>query len=106
MRRSAPRPLSLALEGVVRRASPATLLARVQERWPSVAGERVARQTEPVSERGGVVTVACESAVWAQELELLSGDLLERLDAALGGRAGGRVVRRLRFVTRSGLGGL
>ena len=104
MRRSAPRPLSLALERVVRRAAPATPLARVQERWAAVAGERVAREAEPVSERDGVVTVACGSAVWAQELELLSSELLERLDGALGRQDGARLVRRLRFVTRSASG--
>jgi predicted nucleic acid-binding Zn ribbon protein len=49
----------------------------------------VAAASEPVSERERVVTVACESAVWAQELELLKGDLERRLDA------------RLRFVVRS-----
>ena len=38
----------------------------------------------PVSERDGVVTVACESGVWAQELELLGPDLLTRLETALG----------------------
>jgi predicted nucleic acid-binding Zn ribbon protein len=58
----------------------------------------------PVSERDGVVTVACESAVWAQELELLGPDLLTRFGAALANEprppAGGS-VRKLRFVVGS-----
>jgi predicted nucleic acid-binding Zn ribbon protein len=94
----------VALDRVAHRAAPATPLARVQERWAAVAGERVAREAEPVSERDGVVTVACASAVWAQELELLSSELLERLDAALGRQNGGPLVRRLRFLTRSPAG--
>ena len=43
----------------------------------AVAGERFARAAEPVSERDGVVTVACESAVWAQELDLMSERVVE-----------------------------
>jgi predicted nucleic acid-binding Zn ribbon protein len=50
---------------------------------------------QPVSERDGVVTVACESAVWAQELELLAPDLLDKLRAALPDRR----VGLLRFKT-------
>jgi predicted nucleic acid-binding Zn ribbon protein len=49
-----------------------------------VAGEGVAREASPVAERDGLVTVACRSATWAQELDLLQSDLLERLNAALG----------------------
>lgn len=101
VRRLAPRALSVALEGVVRGAEPATALARVQAVWPEVAGAGLAAAAAPVSERAGVVTVACESAVWAQELELLAPDLLTRLGDALAGSGGGS-VRKLRFVIGSG----
>src|SRR5215210_575767 len=97
MRRLAPRPLSNALEGVVREAAPATLLARVQGAWAEVAGPGVAAAATPVSERDGVVTVACESGVWAQELELLAPDLLTDLET----RLGGRFATKLRFVVGS-----
>ena len=88
MRRRAPRPLSLALDGVVGRSEPATVLGRAQGAWTEVAGPGLARFAEPVSERDGVLTVACESAAWAQELELLGPDLLTRLNEALGGSGG------------------
>ena len=71
MRRRGPRPVGLALDALTDAIAPATLLAEVQRVWPQAAGERFARAAEPVSERDGVVTVACESAVWAQELDLL-----------------------------------
>jgi predicted nucleic acid-binding Zn ribbon protein len=77
--------------------APATLLAQVQAAWKEVAGERLAVAAAPVSERDGVVTVACESGVWAQELDLLAPDLLARLEAALGARS----VTKLRFVSGS-----
>ena len=100
MRRLAPRPLSLALEGVVERSEPATLLARAQGAWRDAAGPALAPFAEPVSERDGVLTVACESGVWAHELELLGPDLLTRLNAALDGPREG-VLTRLRFVVGS-----
>ena len=98
MRRLAPRPLSAALEGVVPAVAPDTLLARVQGAWKGVAGPLLANAAAPVSERDGVVTVACESGVWAQELELLAPDLLGGLEATLGARS----VTKLRFVVGSG----
>jgi hypothetical protein len=48
--------------------------------------------------------VACESAVWAQELELLGPDLLTRFGDALAGesgRPGAGSVKKLRFVVGS-----
>jgi predicted nucleic acid-binding Zn ribbon protein len=84
--------VSFALDSVTAAIAPATLLAEVQRVWPQVAGERFARAADPVSERDGVVTVACESAVWAQELDLLSERVIEGLNEALGRPA----VRRLR----------
>jgi predicted nucleic acid-binding Zn ribbon protein len=101
MRRLAPRPLALALERAVEVAEPASLLARAQGAWAKAVGPGLAARSGPVSERDGVVTVACESAVWAHELELLGTDLLTRLNAALGA-ANGPAVTRLRFVVRSG----
>jgi predicted nucleic acid-binding Zn ribbon protein len=104
VRRLAPRALSLALEGVVQGAQPTTLLARVQAVWSDVAGPGLAASAAPVSERDGVVTVACESAVWAQELELLGPDLLTRFGDALASKPGAPAtasVKKLRFVVGS-----
>jgi predicted nucleic acid-binding Zn ribbon protein len=98
MRRLAPRPLGRALDAALPRARPAGLLAEVQSVWPDVAGTALAGAASPVSERAGTVTVECESAVWAQELELLGADLARRLDEVV---SGGR-VERLRFIVGSG----
>ena len=72
------------------RPQPATLLAAVQgvlARGARRADRRARR--DPVRERDGVVTVACRAATWAQELDLLQDELLERLNEALGEPAGG-----------------
>ena len=100
MRRLAPRPLRAALDEAVSRAAPAGLLARVQAVWPEVAGEVVAAESEPVSEREGTLTFACRSASWAHELELLGADLRGRLNARLEGSHGEGPVTRLRFAVR------
>ena len=97
-RRTAPRPLAAALAGIAREAAPAGVLARVQAGWAELAGPAVAAEAEPVSERGGTVTISCRSAVWAQELELLSTDLVERLNGSLGTPSEPRPVVALRFV--------
>ena len=95
MRRRAPRSVSLALADLTAELAPATTLARVQAAWRDVAGPAVGVEAQPVSERGGTVTIACRSSVWAQELGLMSPDLLEGLNAALSDGAG---VTALRFV--------
>ena len=78
-----PRRIGEALAGVQRRAAPQTPLAAVQLAWAEAVGERIAGVAEPVSERAGKVTVACSSAVWAQELDLMQGDILHRLAEAM-----------------------
>ena len=100
MRRLAPRPLRAALDGALPAAAPAGLLPRVQAVWPEVVGPAVATEAEPASERAGVVTVACRAAVWAQELELLGGDLAGRLNARLAEPGEDPPVGALRFVVR------
>lgn len=93
-RRGAPRSLGDAIRRSRSEAEPATLLAAVQGAWRSALGERVASEARPVREREGVVTVSCRAATWAQELDLLQRELLERLNAAIEPRR----VEGLRFV--------
>jgi len=83
MGRRVPRPISSALREAIEPLAPATPLAAVQSAWPAAVGEAIAAQATPVSERDGVVTVACSSATWAQELDLLASETLERLRSEL-----------------------
>ena len=97
MRRKGPRPVSFALEDLADTLEPPTLLAAVQRAWPGASGS-FATVSEPVAERDGVVTVACNSAVLSHELDLMSELVVAQLNAALGRAA----VRRLRTrATRS-----
>jgi predicted nucleic acid-binding Zn ribbon protein len=83
--RSAPRPVSLALQELTGVLAPASTLARVQELWEDAAGAAAAAHARPAHERDGVLTVICDEAVWAQELTLMGDRLLARLNAALAG---------------------
>jgi predicted nucleic acid-binding Zn ribbon protein len=97
-RRRAPRLVGAAVSAALEGAEPATLLAAVQSAWAGAVGEAIAREATPVSERAGVVTVACRSATWAQELDLLGGRILEQVRDQL---PSGAPLRGLRF-TASG----
>ncbi len=59
----------------------------MQAAWAEVVGEQIAAVASPVSERGGEVLIGCSDSVWAQELDLMQGQLLERLRERLGDRA-------------------
>lgn len=92
MRRVAPRPAGAAIALLADHLAPRTLLADVQRVWAAAVGDVVAAAAEPTAEREGVLTVACSSAVWAQELDLMARELVERLNAELGAES----VRALR----------
>jgi predicted nucleic acid-binding Zn ribbon protein len=87
VRRPAPRPLAAALDGLNARIAPATVLARVQERWASAVGPALAARATPSAERDGVLTVLCDGSVWAQELELMAPQIIAGVNEALGEQA-------------------
>ncbi len=74
--------------------APETLLAEVQRVWPSVVGEAIAAEAQPSGDRGGSITISCSASVWAQELDLMSAQIIPRLNARLSRGS----VQRLRCV--------
>lgn len=102
--RHGPRRLGEAIGEVRAQSAPATLLAAVQSVWPAVTGAAVAAEAEPVGEREGVITVACRSATWAQELDLMGPELLERLNGALGEDTSGLSSRGATRASEAGHG--
>lgn len=92
-RRRAPRPAANALRAALNRAAPKTPLATLQATWTEAVGEQIAAISNPVSERDGEVLVSCADSVWAQELDLMQDQLLQRLEDRLGEQA----PRSLRF---------
>jgi predicted nucleic acid-binding Zn ribbon protein len=96
-RRRAPRPAADAFKAALQRVAPQTPLGAVQSAWSAAVGEQLAAVTAPVSERDGTLTVECADAVWAQELDLMQGTLLERLRE----QVGEQVPSALRFRVNS-----
>src|SRR5262249_35882598 len=96
-RRRAPRPASEAIRAARARAAPQTGLGSIQAQWRDLVGPRLAAVAAPVAERAGTLTIECEDAVWAEELNLMQELLLERLRGALGERS----PQALRFRVRS-----
>ncbi len=67
----------------------------MQEAWEPAAGAVIAAVARPVAARDGVLTVLCEASVWAQELELMAGEIVPRLNSQLGAE----LIRELRCRT-------
>ncbi len=88
-----PRPLGSALREALAPLAPKTPLARVQSVWADAVGERIAAEAAPVAERDGVVTVACRSSAWAEQLDLLASETLEKVRD----RVPEGTIRELRF---------
>ena len=64
--------------------------ASVIPEWPDLVGPKIAQVTEPIVVLdGGVLLVAVTSAAWAQELQLMSPMILEKL------RARGKKISRI-----------
>ena len=92
--RRAPRALDVAFGQLADELAPETMLAEVQRVWSKAVGDAIAAEAQPTAERAGVVTVSCSASVWAQELDLMAPQILERLNAHL--RHGS--VQRLRCI--------
>ncbi|HWX73779.1 MAG TPA: DUF721 domain-containing protein [Solirubrobacteraceae bacterium] len=95
MSRPAPRPLATIVRELTSALAPASTLARAQEAWERAVGPAIAAVALPTAERDGVLTVTCEAAVWAQELDLMAEELIARLNRALAGEP----IRELRCRT-------
>lgn len=90
-----PRPVGALVAPIVRpafkRRSPAT--AQVVADWTAIVGPALSAVTHPRGLHGGTLTIVCSGPV-AMELQHLSGQLVGRINTALGQAA----VQRLRFV--------
>jgi len=86
-----PIPLGNLLQTARTSTARAARVVIEREVWTKVVGYRISERAEPVQAQGGVLTVQVASAVWAQELSMLSSDILQRL------RKVGFEFRSLRF---------
>jgi hypothetical protein len=89
-----PRPIGALVPAIARaafrRRAPGT--AQVLADWPNIVGPALAAVTIPRRLSAGTLTITCSGPI-AMELQHLSGELIQRINTALGGRA----VTALRF---------
>jgi predicted nucleic acid-binding Zn ribbon protein len=79
--------------------------------WSDVVGDTLAQASTAETVRGGVLFVRARSGVWAHELTLLRGEILQRLNSKLGGsvisdihfKAGGRRPKAMNSITQRSL---
>ena len=88
--RRSPRGIAGALAPLRDGWAPETVLAEVQRVWSDAVGPVIASEAAPVSERAGVLTLACRSASWAHELDLMAPSLIDRVNELL---RRGRIAR-------------
>ncbi len=65
--------------------APDTRIAAIQELWQSVVGSVLAERCRPLYEREGIVRIGCSSSVWAQELDLMSNEIVDGLNRRIDG---------------------
>ncbi|MEV5647989.1 DUF721 family protein [Nocardia sp. NPDC052254] len=53
-------------------------------RWAAVVGDDIAGHADPVSLTDGVLSIQAESTAWATQLRMLQGQLLAKINAAVG----------------------
>lgn len=96
MRRSRPTLLSDLLERTLSRIGLDRRLDdfRVWQAWDEVVGQTISRNAQPVRLDGPRLVVAVRSSTWLQELRLLQGELIFRLNQWMGRE----VVSELFFV--------
>lgn len=66
---------------------------RAMDEWDGAVGPRIGRVTRPVEVRGETLVVEVSSSAWITELSMMSGLILERLNA----RGEGPPIGRIRF---------
>ncbi len=88
-------PLAEALEGYLDKTGLGDSLARLgaMEEWSGAVGPRVSQVTRPVEVRGRTLVVEVLSSAWITELTMMSGLILERVNA----RGTGPPIGRIRF---------
>jgi predicted nucleic acid-binding Zn ribbon protein len=81
-----PTPVGAALERVVAALGGPSVrgLTTLFDRWDEIVGERVATHARPHGLDDGVLVVAVDEPGWATQLRFLEGELLRRLEEALG----------------------
>ena len=91
------KPVAEVLAGYLDQSDLGDSLARLgaMDEWAGAVGPRVSRITRPVEVRGETLVVEVLSSAWINELSMMSGLILERVNACREGPPIGRIRFRL-----------
>lgn len=87
--KTGPTPLAEALTAYLKRAGLVRRIgqANVLEEWGTLVGPQIAKVTEPESvSQDGVLRVRVATAAWANELQLMTPQILARVNTGRSGR--------------------
>ena len=56
----------------------------IHHRWGDLVGSRLAERTQPISLRGGLLTVVVASAAWLNELSFMRGEMVRQINQLIG----------------------
>ena len=96
-------PLAEVLEGYLDQTGLGDSLARLRamDAWDGAVGPRVSQVTHPAEVRGETLVVEVLSSAWITELSMMSGLILERVNAGTTGPPIGRIRFRLAETTEN-----
>ena len=64
--------------------------------WENLAGKEIAQSSQPIKIQDKCLFLAVKSNVWANELNLRKGELIEKINQ----EAGGKIISNILFKTR------
>jgi len=76
---------------------------KLQQHWPAIVGEHIARHTWPDAIRHRKLYLVAENSVWLQQLLFLKPELLAKINAAADGAALSEIVLRVGTIPVPGL---
>ena len=68
-------------------------ISRIFNCWEEIVGTEISKKAKPIKVTGGVLRVSVTTSTWANELSLMSGQLIEKINSFIGEE----VVKRIRF---------
>lgn len=98
-----PRPVGDSLDRVTRAIGVplSAVLATIFSRWEAIVGPEIAGHARPRTLREGVLTVVVEQPAWAAQLGFMTGELLRRVELAVGPGQVGEIQLRVASEPRS-----
>ena len=82
---------ALMAEDLLARGRP---LAQLVSAWPSIVGERLARECAPIALEDGVLSLGVSNGPWGAQVKFLHEEIRRKADEAVGG------VRAIRVLVR------